>query len=64
MVFSNPVCRGLVSTAEEWQWSSARWHAGQRPVQMEMDKGVLVELARDGVGSVTAMHTELGVVSP
>jgi putative transposase len=61
---SNPVRRGLVRKAEEWQWSSARWYAGQRPVQMEMDKGVLVELARDGVGSVTAMHTELAVVSP
>jgi len=42
----NPVRRGLVATAEEWEWSSARWYAGIRPVKLEMDDSVLLELAR------------------
>jgi putative transposase len=33
----NPVRRGLVSRPEEWQWSSARWYAGIRPVPLEID---------------------------
>jgi hypothetical protein len=31
---------------EDWEWSSARWYAGLRPVKLEMDEGVLTELAR------------------
>ena len=34
---SNPVRRKLVERADEWEWSSARWYAGVRPVQLEMD---------------------------
>ncbi|MCC6491852.1 MAG: hypothetical protein IT424_02405, partial [Pirellulales bacterium] len=28
----NPVHAGLVERAEEWRWSSARWHLHQRSV--------------------------------
>jgi putative transposase len=43
-IHANPVRRGLVSKAEEWEWSSARWYAGLRPVKIEMDALVLDEL--------------------
>jgi len=43
---ANPVRRGLVARVEDWEWSSARWYAGLRPVKLEMDEGVLTELAR------------------
>ena len=33
----NPVRRGLVENAIDWQWSSARWYAGVRPVAIEID---------------------------
>ncbi|SIO66861.1 putative transposase [Singulisphaera sp. GP187] len=33
----NPVRRGLVDLPVEWEWSSARWYAGCRPVPLEMD---------------------------
>lgn len=33
----NPVRRGLVERAEDWEWSSARWYAGVRPVLIEID---------------------------
>jgi putative transposase len=45
-IHANPVRRGLVDRAEDWEWSSARWYAGLRPVKLEMDQGVLTELAR------------------
>ncbi len=45
-IHANPVRRGLVARIEDWQWSSARWYAGIRPVKIEMDNQVLVELAR------------------
>jgi putative transposase len=45
-IHANPVRRGLVARAEDWEWSSARWYAGLRPVKVEMDDGVLTELAR------------------
>ena len=45
-IHANPVRRGLVGRAEDWKWSSARWYAGLRPVKLEMDHGVLAELAR------------------
>ena len=45
-IHANPVRRGLVARAEDWEWSSARWYAGLRPVKLEMDGSVLVELAR------------------
>ena len=43
---ANPVRRGLVARAEDWEWSSARSYAGLRPAKLEMDRGVLAELAR------------------
>ena len=36
-IHANPVRRGLVECAEDWEWSSARWYAGLRPVPIEMD---------------------------
>ena len=45
-IHANPVRRGLVARAEDWEWSSARWYAGLRPVKLEMDQDVLMELAR------------------
>jgi REP-associated tyrosine transposase len=46
-IHANPVRRGLVARAEDWEWSSARWYAGLRPVKLEMDEGILTELARE-----------------
>ena len=43
---ATPLRRGLVARAEDWEWSSARWYAGLRPVKLEMDANVLVEWAR------------------
>jgi putative transposase len=34
----NPVRRGLVERATDWEWSSARWYAEVSPVQIEMDR--------------------------
>jgi putative transposase len=39
-IHANPVRRGLVARAEDWEWSSARWYAGIRPVPIEMDRTV------------------------
>ena len=33
----NPVRRGLVDRPVDWEWSSARWYHGLRPVHLEMD---------------------------
>ncbi len=44
-IHANPVRRGLVARAEEWEWSSARWYAGLRPVKLEMDEAVLTDVA-------------------
>jgi len=46
-IHANPVRRGLVDRMEDWEYSSARWYASIRPVKIEMDDQVLVELARD-----------------
>lgn len=43
-IHANPVRRGLVQKAEEWEWSSACWYAGIRPVPIEMDAGAIDEL--------------------
>jgi REP element-mobilizing transposase RayT len=43
-IHANPVRRGLVERPEDWEWSSARWFAGLRPVKIEMDPQVLIEL--------------------
>jgi putative transposase len=45
----NPVRRGLVKKPEDWEYSSARWYAGQLHAPIEMDRMILLELARDGV---------------
>lgn len=45
-IHDNPLRRGLVARAEDWEWSSARWYAGMRPVKVEMDQQVLTEVAR------------------
>jgi len=37
-VHQNPVRRGLVKRAEDWEWSSARWYANIPPVHLEMDR--------------------------
>jgi putative transposase len=34
----NPVERGLVERAVDWEWSSARWYAGEREGQVEIDE--------------------------
>jgi len=34
---ANPVRRGLVASAEDWEWSNARWYAGIRSVRIEID---------------------------
>jgi len=36
-IHANLVRRGLVGSAEDWEWSSARWYAGIRPVRIEID---------------------------
>ena len=46
-IHANPVRRGLVATAEDWEWSSARWYARFQPVRLEMDRDVRAELARN-----------------
>jgi putative transposase len=45
-IHANPVRRGRVARAEDWEWSSARWYVGLWPVRLEMDQDVLTELAR------------------
>src|SRR6266850_1310847 len=37
---NNPLRRGLVSTPDEWLWSSAAWYAG-KPAKLEMDHASL-----------------------
>ncbi len=37
-IHMNPVRRGLVTRPEDWEWSSARFWAGIRPVPLEMDQ--------------------------
>ncbi len=39
-IHANPVRRGLVQRVEDWEWSSARWYAGIRPVVLEMDRTI------------------------
>jgi putative transposase len=37
-IHMNPVRRGLADRPEDWEWSSARWYAGIRPVPIEIDR--------------------------
>jgi len=59
-IHANPVRRGLVDKAEDWEWSSSRWFAGLRPVKIDMDATILTELARDGVLDLVASRGEVG----
>ena len=59
---ANPVRRGLVEKAEDWEWSSARWYLGRRPVKIERDDSVMVELARDGLLTQLSRRGEVGEV--
>ena len=43
---ANPERPRLAAGPEDWEWSSARWDAGLRPVKLEMDESVLIEPAR------------------
>jgi prepilin-type processing-associated H-X9-DG protein len=54
---ANPVRRGLVARAEDWEWSSARWYAGLRPVKLEMDKGVLAEFIAASARPFWSFHS-------
>ncbi len=36
-IHNNPVRRGLVARPEDWEWSSARWYAGEQDVKLVMD---------------------------
>jgi putative transposase len=40
-IHANPIRRSLVRRAEDWEWSSARWFLGIRPVPIWMDSSVL-----------------------
>ena len=40
MIHANPVRRGLVQRAIDWEYSSDRWYAGIRPVPIEMDRTI------------------------
>ena len=42
-IHGNPVRRRLVVRPEDWEWSSARWYAGMRPVAIEMDRTIPME---------------------
>ena len=36
-IHHNPVRRGLCERTADWEWSSAQWYAGIRPVRLEID---------------------------
>lgn len=36
-IHANPVLAGLAARASDWQWSSAAWYEGLRPVPFEVD---------------------------
>jgi hypothetical protein len=57
---ANPVRRGLVAKAEDWEWSSARWYAGLLPVKIAMHDSVLLELSRDGLLDEVCKRGEIG----
>ena len=43
-IHANPVRRGLVAAPEDWEWSSARWYLGMRPVKIELDRAAIDQL--------------------
>ena len=62
-IHANPVRRGLASKPEDWVWSSARWFAGLRPVEMALDGMILTELARDGNWDAVQGRQESSVIA-
>jgi hypothetical protein len=48
--YANPVRRGLVAKAEDWEWSSARCFAAIGPVPIAMHAMVREEFSREGPG--------------
>ena len=57
-IHASPVRRALVARAEDWEWSSARWYAGVRPVKLEMDQPVVAEMAGDDMAAASARPSE------
>ena len=51
----------MKGTTEDWEWSSARWYAGIRPVTMAMDMLIETELARDGDLQTILGRAQVGV---
>jgi hypothetical protein len=49
-IYANPVRRGRVAKAEDWEWSSARRFAAIGPVPIAMHAMVRVEFSREGPG--------------
>ncbi len=43
-IHANPIRRGLVTTAEEWRWSSAQFYAGFTDVPLMMNRDSLPTL--------------------
>ena len=39
----NPVRRGLVTSAADWEWSSARWYSGMKDGGLSIDVDGLFE---------------------
>lgn len=49
-IHNNPVRRGLVAIPTDWEWSSARWHAGYRDGTLPIDDvGSLMAGVRAGI---------------
>ncbi|HEV2424199.1 MAG TPA: hypothetical protein VGZ29_05170, partial [Terriglobia bacterium] len=42
----NPVRRGLVQRAEDWDWSSANQHGGRSPEEQERRCGLAIDRVR------------------
>ena len=36
-IHTNPILRGLAEKSTDWRWSSARWYAGDRSVELAID---------------------------
>ena len=49
-IYANPVRRGQVAKAEDWEWSNARRFAAIGPVPIAMHAMVREEFSREGPG--------------
>ena len=60
-IHRNPVERGLVSSPEQWRWSSFRWYLSGEvgPVGIN-DTDIMVMKIRDGVPHVSPLLRDLG----